>query len=150
MQQRVKHNPNLTHQYFFSLRITQECHFKNKASFVLTTIYLNYNHVFSAFKLHRISKLNLHITNSTQTRHTASTRELGDCFGAFADGMLREFPWQEQSHGSLDLSAGDGSALVVFRQVTSFGSEALEDVIHKTVHDRHSFRRDGDARMNLP
>ena len=74
---------------------------------------------------------------------------LGHRLGAFADGVLRQLSWQEQTHGGLDLPAGDGGPLVVVSQARSFGCYSLENVVHERVHDRHGLRGDAGVRMNL-
>ena len=51
--------------------------------------------------------------------------------------MLGEFTGQKQTDGGLDFSAGDGGSLVVVSQPGCLGSDALEDVVDKAVHDGH-------------
>ena len=60
---------------------------------------------------------------------------LGDGLGAFADGVLSQFTWEQQPDGGLNLSAGDSRSLVVVSESGGFSGNSLEDVIHKTVHD---------------
>ena len=62
---------------------------------------------------------------------------LGDGLGALADGVLGEFTGEKQTDGGLDFSAGDGGSLVVVSQPGGLGSDALEDVVDKAVHDGH-------------
>ncbi|KAJ8023367.1 hypothetical protein HOLleu_35783 [Holothuria leucospilota] len=51
--------------------------------------------------------------------------------------MFGEFTRQQQSDSSLDLLTGDGGLSVVVGQTERLGSNALEDVVDKAVHDRH-------------
>ena len=62
---------------------------------------------------------------------------LGDGLGALTDGVLGEFTGQKQTDGGLDFSAGDGGSLVVVSQPGCLGSDSLEDVVDKAVHDGH-------------
>ena len=62
---------------------------------------------------------------------------LGDGLGAFTDGVLGQLTGEEQTDGCLDLSGCDGRPTVVVGQTASLGSDALEDVIDKRVHDAH-------------
>ena len=50
-----------------------------------------------------------------------------------------------ESHGCLDLPAGDGVLLVVVGQMRRLGGNPLEDVVDKRVHDGHA----GDARIRV-
>jgi len=63
---------------------------------------------------------------------------LGDGLGTLTDGVLGKFTGQEQTDGCLDFSAGDGGSLVVVSQPGSLGSNSLENVVDKAVHDGHS------------
>ena len=63
---------------------------------------------------------------------------LGDGLGTLTDCVLGKFTGQEQTDGCLDFSAGDGGSLVVVSQPGSLGSNSLEYVVDKAVHDRHS------------
>ena len=51
--------------------------------------------------------------------------------------MLSQLTGQEQTDGGLDLPGGDGAALVVVSETAGLGRDALKDVIHERVHDRH-------------
>ncbi len=51
--------------------------------------------------------------------------------------MLGELTRQQETHSGLDLSACDGGSLVVVGKAGSLGSDALEDVVDKAVHDGH-------------
>ena len=61
-----------------------------------------------------------------------------DGLGTLTDGVLGKFPGQKKTDGCLDFSARDGGSLVVVSQPRSLGSNSLEDVIDKAVHDGHS------------
>lgn len=61
----------------------------------------------------------------------------GHSLGTLADGVLGQLSGEEQTNGSLDFPTGDGAALVVVGQTRGFGSNALENVVDKAVHDRH-------------
>ena len=74
---------------------------------------------------------------------------LGDSFGTLGDGMLGELTGQQESDGGLDLATGDGRLPVVVGQTGSFSSNALEDVVHKAVHDRHSPAGDTSVGVDL-
>jgi len=74
---------------------------------------------------------------------------LGDGLGALRDGVLGKLTRQQQTDRGLDLSRGDGVALVDARQTTSLLSNALEDVVHERVHDGHGLVRDTSVRMHL-
>ena len=63
--------------------------------------------------------------------------------------MLGELAWQQKPDSSLDLSGGDGAPLVVVSQTAGLGRNALKDVIHERVHDRHSFGRDSCVGVDL-
>jgi hypothetical protein len=62
---------------------------------------------------------------------------LGDSLCALGHGVLGELTRQQETHSGLDLSACDGGSLVVVGKAGSLGSNALEDVVDKAVHDRH-------------
>jgi hypothetical protein len=62
---------------------------------------------------------------------------LGDGLGAFRYGVFGQFSGEEKSDSSLDFPRGDGGPLVVVGQTGSFGSNALENVVDKRVHDAH-------------
>ena len=74
---------------------------------------------------------------------------LGHRLGALADSVLGELTGEKETHSSLDLSGGDGGTLVVVGQTGGLGSDALEDVIHERVHDRHGLAGDTGVRVHL-
>ena len=74
---------------------------------------------------------------------------LGDSLCALRHGVLGELSGQEESDSGLDLSGGDGGPLVVVGQTAGLGGNALEDVVHEGVHDRHGFARDASIGVNL-
>ena len=74
---------------------------------------------------------------------------LGHRLGALADSVLGELTGEKETHSSLDLSGGDGGTLVVVGQTGGLGSDALEDVIHERVHDRHGLGGDTSVGVHL-
>ena len=63
--------------------------------------------------------------------------------------MLGQLSGQEEPHSGLDLPGGDGGPLVVVGQTASLGSDALEDVVDKRVHDGHGLARDTGVGVHL-
>ena len=63
--------------------------------------------------------------------------------------MLRQLPGQKEPHGSLDLPAGDGGALVVLGQVRGFGCYAFKNVVDVAVHDVHGLAGNAGVRVDL-
>ena len=63
--------------------------------------------------------------------------------------MLSELTGEEQTHSGLNLPGGDGGSLVVVCETGSLGGDALEDVIHERVHDRHSLAGDTSVWVHL-
>ncbi len=63
--------------------------------------------------------------------------------------MLGQFTGQDETDGSLDLSARDGGLLVVVRKSARLRGDALEDVVHERVHDGHSLGGDASVGMDL-
>ncbi len=63
--------------------------------------------------------------------------------------MLGQFTGEEQSDSGLDLSGGDGLALVVVSEAGSLSGDPLEDVVHEGVHDGHSLRADPGVGVHL-
>ena len=63
--------------------------------------------------------------------------------------MLGELTGEKETHSSLDLSGGDGGTLVVVGQTGGLGGDALEDVIHERVHDRHGLGGDTSVGVHL-
>ena len=74
---------------------------------------------------------------------------LGDSLGALTHSVLGQLTREEETDSSLDLSAGDGGSPVVVGKAGSLSSNALKDVIHEGVHDRHGFGRDTSVRVHL-
>ena len=60
---------------------------------------------------------------------------LCDSFGALTDCVLGQFTREQETNGSLDLSAADGGSLVVVSQSGGLSGNSLKDVVHETVHD---------------
>ena len=63
--------------------------------------------------------------------------------------MFGEFSGKEESHGGLDLSGGDGGALVVLGQTRGLVGDALENVGHERIHDRHGLGGDAGVGVHL-
>ena len=63
--------------------------------------------------------------------------------------MLSQLSGQEEPDSSLDLPGGDSRPLVVVSETGSLGSDPLEDVIHKAVHDAHCLGGDTGVRVDL-
>ena len=74
---------------------------------------------------------------------------LGDGLGAFTDSVLGKLTGQEKPDSGLDLPRSDGASLVVVGKTASFGGDALEDVVHERVHDRHSLGGDTGVWVHL-
>ena len=74
---------------------------------------------------------------------------LGDGLGSLTDGVLGQFSGQEQTNSRLDLATRDRRTTVVVSQTGSLGSDALEDVVHKAVHDAHRLRADAGVWVHL-
>ena len=62
---------------------------------------------------------------------------LGDSLGTFRDSVLGKLTREEKPDSSLDFPGGDGGPLVVVSKTASFGSDALEEIVDKGVHDAH-------------
>ena len=63
--------------------------------------------------------------------------------------MLSQFTGQKETDSSLDLPRGDGGSLVVVGETGSLSCDSLEDIVDKTVHDRHGFAADSGVGVNL-
>jgi hypothetical protein len=74
---------------------------------------------------------------------------LGDSLGALRHGVLGQLTRQEKPDCSLDLSGGDGAAPVVVGQAGGLCGDALKDVIHEGVHDRHGLGADASVGVDL-
>lgn len=74
---------------------------------------------------------------------------LGHGFGALAHSVLGKLTRQEQTDGSLDLPGGESGSPVVVCQTGGLGCDALEDVVHKRVHDRHGLAADASVGVHL-
>jgi len=75
--------------------------------------------------------------------------ELGHGLGALGHGVLGELSGEEQSHGSLDLSGGEGGLLAVAGQAGRLQSQALEDVVDERVQDGHASLGDAGVGVHL-
>lgn len=74
---------------------------------------------------------------------------LGDGLGTLADGVLGELAGQQETDGRLDFAARDRRAAVVVGEARGLGGDALEDVVHEAVHDRHGLAADAGVRVDL-
>ena len=63
--------------------------------------------------------------------------------------MLGKLSRKHQTDSSLDLSAGKSGLLVVGGKLSSFGGNALKDVIDERVHDGHALLGDTSIRVDL-
>ena len=63
--------------------------------------------------------------------------------------MLGQLTREEQADSGLDLARGDGRLLVVLGQAGGLGGNALEDVVHKRVHDGHGLGADAGVGVHL-
>lgn len=77
------------------------------------------------------------------------TGVLGDSLGALGHRMLCQFTRQQEPHSCLDLPTRDGRALVVVSQPRRLCCDALEDVVHEAVHDRHGLAGHSGVGMYL-
>ncbi|KAI7811632.1 histone 2, partial [Triplophysa rosa] len=69
--------------------------------------------------------------------------------GSLRHGVFGQLTGQQQTDGGLDLSGGDGGALVVVSETRCLTADALKDVVDERVHDAHGLRRNTGVRMNL-
>ena len=74
---------------------------------------------------------------------------LGHSLGALRDGVLGQFTGEKESHGGLDLAAGDGGTLVVVGQLGGLTGDPLKDIHDKAVHDAHGFAGDTSVGVDL-
>jgi hypothetical protein len=84
-----------------------------------------------------------------ESRRSLGARVLGDGLRAFADSVLGQLAGQQETDGSLDLSARDGRAAIVVSQTRRLGGNALEDVVDKAVHDAHGLARNARVGVDL-
>jgi len=63
--------------------------------------------------------------------------------------VLGELTREEETDSGLDLTGGEGVALVVATEVDGLGGDALEDVVDEGVHDGHTTLGDTGVRVNL-
>ena len=74
---------------------------------------------------------------------------LGDGLGTLRHGVLRELAGQQETNSSLNFAAGYRRTPVVVSETRSLGSNTLEDIVNKAVHDRHCLAADASVWMNL-
>lgn len=75
------------------------------------------------------------VKSTTRISSLCSTRVFGHGLGSFTYSVFCQFSGKQQAHRRLNLSATDCRTLVVGRQSRGLGSNPLEHVIDKTVHD---------------
>ena len=63
--------------------------------------------------------------------------------------MLGEFSGEEEAHGGLDLSVGEGVLLVVSNELGGLEGDLLEDVVDERVHDVHGSLGDASLGVDL-
>jgi len=74
---------------------------------------------------------------------------LGDSLRTLADRVLGKLSWEQQANSRLDLAGRDRRPLVVVSQTRGLGGDALEDVVHERVHDRHGLAADASVGVDL-
>lgn len=74
---------------------------------------------------------------------------LSDGLGSLAHSVLGQLTGQEETDGSLNLPGREGGTSVVVCQARGLGGDALENVIHERVHDRHSLAADAGVGVHL-
>jgi len=74
---------------------------------------------------------------------------LGHSLGSLRDGVLGQLSGEEEPDSGLDFPGGDGGSLVVVGQTGGLGSDPLEDVVDKGVHDAHGLGGDAGVRVHL-
>lgn len=57
--------------------------------------------------------------------------------GGLVHHVLADLPGQQEAHGCLDVSGGDGGAMVLAGQAASLIGDALEHVLDERVQDAH-------------
>ena len=63
--------------------------------------------------------------------------------------MFCQFTRQEQTNSGLDLSAGDGPALVVVSQTGGLVGNTFKNIVDEAVHDRHGLAGDASVGVDL-
>ena len=70
--------------------------------------------------------------------HVASlTSELSDGLGAFADGVLGEFPGENEPDGGLHFATGERPLFAVAHELGAFQTHLFENIVDERVHDVH-------------
>jgi hypothetical protein len=63
--------------------------------------------------------------------------------------VLGEFTGEEKTYGGLNLPRGDRGPLVVVGETRGLCGDALENVVHERVHDRHRLAGDASVGVDL-
>jgi hypothetical protein len=63
--------------------------------------------------------------------------------------VLGQLSGEEETDSSLDFPGGDGGPLVVVGQTASLGSDTLEQIVDKGVHDGHGLGGDSSVGVDL-
>ena len=78
------------------------------------------------------------IMSFDQRKYLLAAGVFGDSLGTLGDCVFCQFSGQEETYSCLDLPTGDGRSLVVVSESGGLGSDSLEDIVDKAVHDAHS------------
>ena len=63
--------------------------------------------------------------------------------------MLSQFSGEKETDSGLDFPGGDGGPLIVVSQTASLGSDTLEQIVDKGVHDGHGLGGDSGVGVDL-
>jgi hypothetical protein len=77
------------------------------------------------------------------------SREFGDGFGSFGDGVLGQLTGEDEFDGGLNFAGAHGVSTVVADQAGSFSGESVERVGDEGVHDGHGLLGDSGFGVNL-
>ena len=68
---------------------------------------------------------------------------------SFADCVLRQFSWQDQLAGTLNVSSTHGLLSAVFAQASSFCCNLFERIVHERIQDAHGLLRNSNFWVHL-
>ena len=95
----------------------------------------------------------VHFATHFDTIATSPTIVLPCCVHLYSCSFFTIFETfltrQGEANGGLDLARGERLALGVRDQLAGLAGDAVEDVVHERVHDRHGLLGDAGARMHL-